>query len=86
MDENLPIEIAFEKVRNELLYNANTIARKYQLPSSLLAVILSEVAKDLKLSAYESIIANYDISVPAKLQRPKEANDVSPRPEQQEES
>lgn len=73
MDENLPFEIGFEKAKNEITVLVNRVSQKYSIPSSLIAIILADIAKEAKLNTYETIIANYDISLPKQFQqRPKQ--------------
>lgn len=64
LDANLPFEVAIEKAKYEIANAINMIGRNYSIPSSILNVIVEQIANESKTNALEMIIAGYDISVP----------------------
>ena len=71
LNENLPFEVAIEKARHDITNAINIIGRQYSIPSSILSSIVSQIATESKLNAFETIIANYDIVVPEYLRKPE---------------
>lgn len=67
IDENLPFEILMEKARHEMAMAINTIGRNYNIPSAILSSMVTQIATESKLNALETIVANYDISIPEAL-------------------
>ncbi len=63
-DNGLPIEVGLEKAKREILQAINQIGNSYDLPSSLVLMLVEQIVNDTKLNTYETIITNYDISIP----------------------
>lgn len=63
----LPIEIGIEKAKKDILRAINQIGNSYDLPSSIVLMIVEQIAHDTRLNTYETIITTCDISIPEKL-------------------
>lgn len=63
-DNGLPIEVGFERAKRELLQAINQIGKRYNLPSSLMTLIVQQLITESKLNTFEVIVANYDITLP----------------------
>lgn len=61
MDETIPIEIAFEKVKAEILDSINSTIEKSGLPSSIIVQLYENVLLEVKANTYAAIIQQYDI-------------------------
>lgn len=68
--EKLPFEVGVEKAKHDIVNAVNYIGQKYGIPSSILAMILSNLANENKLNAMETIIANYGIVPPETVTSP----------------
>lgn len=81
MNKSLPIEASVEKAKREILSAINQIGHSYELPSLIVVMIVEQIVAETKLNSYSTIVANYDISLPADIadmqnqQQQKLAND-----------
>ena len=50
LNENLPFEVAIEKAKYEMANAINIIGRNYNIPSSILNTIVSQIAIESKLN------------------------------------
>lgn len=69
-NNGLPIEIGLEKAKREILQAINQIGNSYDLPSSLVLMLVEQIVHDTKLNTYETIVTNYDISLPKGVTQP----------------
>ncbi len=78
VDNNLPFEVGFEKAKAEILAAVSQIGQRYRMPTSILNIILSNLALEAKINTYETILGAYDISTPEELKKVLDPDDNTP--------
>jgi len=63
-DQNLPIEVGFERAKADIVVAMKRIGDKHSLPSSLMLMLLENVVTESKLNTYATIVSNCDIIPP----------------------
>lgn len=79
----LPIEVGFEKAKQEILQAIAQIGKSYDIPSSIMLLLIEQIVKDTRLNTYETILINYDIKIPEGVvhsQSKKPVSKPKPRP------
>lgn len=83
-DDKLPVEIAVDKARADILSMLNTIAQKYSLPSSMITLILESLLNSIKITTYENILATYKLVNPNQPQPTQPVTPTVPKAEPKE--
>ena len=82
---NLPIEVGLEKARFEIVQAIGQIGDRYSIPSSLLLILLENIANESKLATFTNILASYNISNPTPVRPSSPTPTSSPAPEKKDE-
>ena len=61
MDQQIPIEIAIVKAKQDIINCLNAVGQKYQLPGIILSNIVQDIYMDNKLNTYEEAIRAVNI-------------------------
>lgn len=61
---NLPFEVHYERVKQNLIRTINRISETEQMPPSIMMVVLENVLQEYKVNSYSIILGNYNISIP----------------------
>ena len=68
--ESLPFEIGIEKAKRSMVHAVHQVSKEYDIPASLMVMILENIVIESKLNTFSTIVANYDISNPAPPETP----------------
>ena len=63
-NQNLPIEVGFERAKADIVIAIKKIGDKHSLPSSLMLILLESVVTESKLNTFATIVSNCDIIPP----------------------
>ena len=61
--DQIPFEIVLEKTKSEIFTSVNAIGQKYEMPSSILLMILEQIVYENKNGSYATLIRNMPIDL-----------------------
>ncbi len=69
-DSSLPIEVGLEQARREMVDAVNRIGTKYNLPSSIVVLVLEKMVYESKLNTFETLVSYANIEIPSPTSQP----------------
>lgn len=84
MGDDIPFEVCYEQAKLEIRNFVGEVGLKYKIPVPLLNIILSDLAKDSRISTLEAIaMSSYSFngSKSASPKQPKDADTAAEKPE-----
>lgn len=76
-NNNQPLEVTFEQAKLQLAQAANQIAERYQIPGTILVMLLKDIALEAQVNALSTIMATHELLTPEELDEIK-----NPKPAQ----
>ena len=77
--EQIPFEVIVEKTKSDILTSVNAIGQKYEMPSTIMLMVLEQIVNDAKLSSYSALIRN----MPVELDKQNQNGSPAPAPTSQ---
>lgn len=75
--EQIPFEVILEKTKSEILTAVNAIGQKYEMPPSVMLMVIEQIVDEAKLGSYSALIRN----MPVELDKQNQNGSPAPTPE-----
>ena len=78
--EQIPFEVILEKTKSEILTSVNAIGQKYEMPPTVMLMVLEQIINEAKLGSYSALIRNMPVELDKQNQNGSPAATPQPTP------
>ena len=78
--EQIPFEVILEKTKSEILTSVNAIGQKYEMPPSVMLMVIEQIVDEAKLGSYSALIRNMPVELDKQNQNGSSAPTPQPTP------